>query len=1666
MFQSINNGVNGLLNRLRGQDNGKPEKEEKTNEKPADSQEAGPSEEKVASLSEHIVDEAEMLAQDAEKVMELVGDGSDPSFLKRLMDTYEVVNHRFTNFSKRTDAHLDRLEDKIAGKWSGRALLALGKIAAIPLQFTTDVVMAGIKSVKNKMKADELADLLKGEAGPEKLFELMGIGRTSEESAIIRDLLSDPKTKEAALDSIAKSLGRSSQEALVKKTKFTNYLSLGNGEEPKDAQEARTKLEIIYLKNGINPQDYQACKDFEAKMEKNDPELFASLKSLTSQVEESGKKDQPSKKGPWNFSGQDTSLMQKANIALQSAKNGMLWHLLKDPREIAGLATCTINGEYIHNLGQFDLEDTLKSAKAKDAMMRDLLLLKNKDLFEEPMRRQIESSMQVTGSRTDYLKDKASAGSFTVSSYMKKQLSTMSYLAMRSTAGIATDLFKYSTGLHKESIMASEVANSGLAEDYAKLMSSLTKSEEAADNPANANQSEANDFGFRLMNLDKGGAAIAAKELVDKMLLKNAKQGQKPAAEEIAFLEKMSGFMEYQMQKGRVDMAQVNQVKQLVDRYKMESRSVEHLGQEKLAALQKAGYQVDSYACKKTGNWLKDFFIKDEKHAAFVNRNSGNIIFDYVGYQADRLASLGSHQGVEFGGAISLEHHLLEQIGGATTAAVSGLPMIGQEMNDFYSTAKAMTDTATKTMSFDFLTGQQLGKPQAADRAAAPEASQIEALKNGLGEAELVKNISAAINGEAMVKQINAAREQNAQMSEMMVKEVGKFVQEQRLPLLAMALAGGGIMTLIKNPNVLKNLGKAGFEALQGSGAMKLASNELFKKAVLAGGVAGTTLAATEVFGGMESQAAKTEVRPGQGVTYVNFKDIAANPTIGETKYGDLSVKSERQYRDEFIAAESSTGEATFESVAGKNDAGVKVFKNSTTAKFENVSGHKNQKTEQTPVGVEVATAAKAEQKSEHDKDYEIDGRAEAYELKLGEDGVPAELERVFTSLAINKLQLNEKEAGKENDKVTVRDASRALNMGANLVKLAEKDGKGKVAGIEAAKFKEVCTYDAKTGKLDIKDRAGFDEVLNRLETKANENWDNGKLKTGAAEWIGNIKQATWLDIAKGKGLNEGFVAVDENGKEIGDRFGMIRGHDGLEKEDIEKFKKYEHKVAKKDKVVAPAENIAPAIDQKPEEKKVETAEVKNIDDSIVEMSEEEFKVLEEMKDDEAKAATDEIREAVDADRTASTSVNIDKIKEMKVSDVLAPDGKDRISSKLKGPYDEESRSNQNTEKQAEETIKLAQKASEYLDPDEGEKMDSYTKRYQEQVTIRAIEQSHTLAIDATKVPLKDQVKVLRSYGKVFEQVKDHDQKINLMKVLGNPLDKEALLKFTHFDKLGKTNPDYKDVRAEKISSTGDLEITFVTKEYMINADFVITKAGKMYVDGLGYNNWGDKSKPKDVTDTNLGEGLKFVYEKGVGENRKINDEEFAVRTASAEVNATDKLAAVAAPAAKAGGSMPEASQAEGAKNIPKPNARESKAAPSDRQVYQESGTGIDTQRSEKIDGKWTKVAMPELTKEDIAVAEKTRTAILKNLVLKDDGTAAIKGNMILKKISVDDLQKCADYNKVLIPKQISINHPNYDKYPTAAQKQFVFNQDVDRWKTRAIKALSREFLSGIKFKD
>jgi hypothetical protein len=261
---------------------------------------------------------------------------------------------------------------------------------------------------------------------------------------------------------------------------------------------------------------------------------------------------------------------------------------------------------------------------------------------------------------------------------------------------------------------------------------------------------------------------------------------------------------------------------------------------------------------------------------------------------------------------------------------------------------------------------------------------------------------------------------------------------------------------------------------------------------------------------------------------------------------------------------------------------------------------------------------------------------------------------------------------------------------------------------------------------------------------------------------------------------------------------------------------------------------------------------------------------------------TDSLREAINHDFTASTGKNIDMVKAMDAGVVLSPNGEEKIISRLNEYSVSDSTDNQDARLQAREIVKLAREAQSKIgDQKEGETVNEFLRRFSEEKTLLAIKQCEKIAIDKTQVPIKDQVRVLRDYGKAFEQVKEYDHKLGLMKVLDNPNDKEALKKLTHFDKIGKDNPDFKDVRAERMRD-GNLKIVFVTKGFIPNADMFITKTGKIFVDGLGSNDWGSKNEPKALTDAHLNEGLKFMYQNGTGAHRTIDESEFAMKAAPA----------------------------------------------------------------------------------------------------------------------------------------------------------------------------------------
>lgn len=169
------------------------------------------------------------------------------------------------------------------------------------------------------------------------------------------------------------------------------------------------------------------------------------------------------------------------------------------------------------------------------------------------------------------------------------------------------------------------------------------------------------------------------------------------------------------------------------------------------------------------------------------------------------------------------------------------------------------------------------------------------------------------------------------------------------------------------------------------------------------------------------------------------------------------------------------------------------------------------------------------------------------FSLELGKNGVPKNLETVFTSIAANSMELP------VDGKISEEFATKALNMGANLVKLSEGHD---VAGITAEEFEKAATF--KDGRLEIIGTKEINDILAKLQANADKNWTSGVLQSkGAASWyIGNINEKGWLKIIHADGLDKA------NNASTG-----ITGHDEVTAEQIGEFKKVEAPVASGEKI-------------------------------------------------------------------------------------------------------------------------------------------------------------------------------------------------------------------------------------------------------------------------------------------------------------------------------------------------------------------------------------------------------------------------------------------------------------------------------------------------------------------
>ncbi len=538
---------------------------------------------KMAEVERFVDDVAEEALDIAHPAVEQMD--KDKSWWKKGLEMYEKLDKQYQRFEQKITSRVSKIVQKVeskkgdsasvaALKWSGRALLTIPKIAAVPILFPKDIIMASVKGIENSRAISSIEKALNGTEGPEKLLQLMKLEAGSEEEAIIKEMLAskDEAVKNQVLDVLSRKLAEQSQIELNKKTKFTKYFG-ANAEVPRSVMDANAQMEIIYQKHGVNSQNYAACKIFEENLKAKDPKEYKKLKILHAQIF-AKKEDEETDlkiKGGWNFGKSDTSLQQKSQVVSNSFKNGMLWHLMHDPGEIASLMTCVVNGEYVHNLGKFDIKDAFASRQMHARVAQDLLLIRDKDTFSPEMQQKIDKCFNLSDKdlamfnkfgvsgpkrgRAHFLKKHSNSGVFAASSYVAKETQTLGYLTMRGFVGIPYDQYKFWTSKQKESVIASEIDNSGLAHQYANLMYDISPQKaESRKQEERVKQDFSNIFGAKLMNIKSGGAESLVRNLIDRLIVKNAQGGQ-PRQEEIEFLRRMQEFAAYQTDQGRMNAA-------------------------------------------------------------------------------------------------------------------------------------------------------------------------------------------------------------------------------------------------------------------------------------------------------------------------------------------------------------------------------------------------------------------------------------------------------------------------------------------------------------------------------------------------------------------------------------------------------------------------------------------------------------------------------------------------------------------------------------------------------------------------------------------------------------------------------------------------------------------------------------------------------------------------------------------------------------------------------------------------------------------------------------------------------------------------------------------------------------------------------------------------------
>ncbi|MCK5510044.1 hypothetical protein KAI65_00665 [Candidatus Parcubacteria bacterium] len=153
------------------------------------------------------------------------------------------------------------------------------------------------------------------------------------------------------------------------------------------------------------------------------------------------------------------------------------------------------------------------------------------------------------------------------------------------------------------------------------------------------------------------------------------------------------------------------------------------------------------------------------------------------------------------------------------------------------------------------------------------------------------------------------------------------------------------------------------------------------------------------------------------------------------------------------------------------------------------------------------------------------------FKIKLGENEVPAHLERTMYAFAMDAMDEKEMYTDIKKSGVKLFDeepAARSLNVAANLTKMAEGE-LSKIKGVDINNdMRNSFNFNKETGELEITNHGEFNNLVKNLHVHAKKLWNNEILQKEAVGYLDRIDRGTYQDIIKANGLEDQVDGHDD----------------------------------------------------------------------------------------------------------------------------------------------------------------------------------------------------------------------------------------------------------------------------------------------------------------------------------------------------------------------------------------------------------------------------------------------------------------------------------------------------------------------------------------------------------